>query len=336
PSFGIVRAQLLSLVPFVVVLLVLRRQQRRPSRGIWLVVPLVAVWGNLHGAVLVGVAVIGCYLLFSRLRLEPVVAVAVGLATLAAVWVTPGLLATGTYYVSVLSNEAAARGTDLWAAPNLGSPFDVLLVLAAVLLVGAALRRRLPLWEYVALAGLAVGTASAARHGIWLLLLVTPLAARGATRSRDPDGPSPSTSTTPSRLLAVVATVLVCALCGTIVASRSDVIRKDEVAAATLAEQTAGRTVLAVEPLAETLAAHGARVWASNPIDAFSRADQAAFLDFLGGEGPPSSAALAAADVVVVVPGSPSALLASSAGFTVTRSVGGYQVMERAVTAAGG
>ncbi|MEO7753775.1 MAG: hypothetical protein ABIS35_10205, partial [Terracoccus sp.] len=157
PSFGIVRAQLLSLVPFVVVLLVLRRQQRRPSHGIWLIVPLVAVWGNLHGAVLVGVAVIGCYLLFSRLRVEPVVAIAVGLATLAAVWVTPGLLATGTYYVSVLSNEAAARGTDLWAAPSLGSPFDVLLVLAAVLLVGAALRRRLPLWEYVALAGLAVG-----------------------------------------------------------------------------------------------------------------------------------------------------------------------------------
>ncbi len=335
PSFGIVRAQLLSLVPFVMVLLVLRRQQRRPSRGIWLVVPLTAIWGNLHGAVLVGIAVIGCYLLFSRLRTEPVVAVAVGLATLAAVWVTPGLLGTGTYYVSVLSNEAAARGTDLWAPPSPSSPFDVLLVLAAVVLVGAALRRRLPLWEYAAVAGLAVGTATASRHGIWLLLLVAPLAARGATRSPSTAAAAPS-ATAPSRRLAIATVALACVLCGGIIASRSDVLGRDEAVAATLAGETVGRTVLAVEPLAETLAAHGVRVWASNPIDAFSRADQAAFLDFLGGEGPPTSWALAEADVVVALPGSPSAALATSAGFATTRSVGGYQIMERRVTAAGG
>ena len=336
PSFGIVRAQLLSLVPFVAVLLVLRGQQRRPSRGIWVVVPLVAVWGNLHGGVLVGVAVIGCYLLLSRLRVEPVVAVTVGLATLAAVWVTPGLLGTGRYYVNVLTNEAAARGSDLWAPPSLASTFDVMLVVAAVVLVGAALRRRLPLWEYVAVAGLAVGTATAARHGIWLLLVVAPLAARGATRSPSADELGPSATRPPSRRLAVAAVTLGCLLCAAILVSRNDVLRKDEVVAATLAGETTGRTVLAVEPLAETLAAHGVRVWASNPIDAFSRADQAVFLDFLNGEGPPSSAALAGADVVVVVPGSPSAVLASSAGFVVTRSVGGYQVMECAVTAAGG
>ncbi len=37
------------------------------SRRIWLVVPLVIIWGNLHGAALVGVAAAGAYLLLDRI-----------------------------------------------------------------------------------------------------------------------------------------------------------------------------------------------------------------------------------------------------------------------------
>ena len=44
-----------------------------------------------------------------------------------------------------------------------------------------------------------------------------------------------------------------------------------------------GRVVLADEPLVESLAAEGVRIWLSNPIDAFDQADQAAYLDFVSG-----------------------------------------------------
>jgi len=50
PSFLIVRAQLFSLLLFCVVLLLLRAESRSPSRRVWLLVPLIALWANLHGA----------------------------------------------------------------------------------------------------------------------------------------------------------------------------------------------------------------------------------------------------------------------------------------------
>ena len=59
PSFIIVRAQLFSLVLFCGALLLLRAEARSPSWRIWLLVPLTALWANLHGAVLVGLSVAG-------------------------------------------------------------------------------------------------------------------------------------------------------------------------------------------------------------------------------------------------------------------------------------
>ena len=46
-------------------------EARAPSRRIWLLVPLLALWGNLHGAVLTGAAVAGAYLVFERSRRRP-------------------------------------------------------------------------------------------------------------------------------------------------------------------------------------------------------------------------------------------------------------------------
>src|SRR6266480_2512109 len=71
PSFIIVRAQLFSLVLFCAALLLLRAESRRPSRRVWLLVPLIALWANLHGAVLVGLEVAAAYLVVERARREP-------------------------------------------------------------------------------------------------------------------------------------------------------------------------------------------------------------------------------------------------------------------------
>ena len=330
PTLGVVRAQMLSLVPVALLIVLLRTESRSPSWRIWLVVPLIAVWGNLHGGVLVGVALTGCYVVFSRLRAAPVTALLVGLVTVASVWANPALLRTGHYYVGVLSNEAARRGTELWARPDLGSVFDVLMLLAALVLGLAALvRGRLKAWELVAILGMAVATATSARHGMWLLLFLLGPGARGLTHlARRPDKraatpcstnpvgrPGRTLSPRSSRILARAFALGLAALAVVTVLGRSAVLQGPVETVKAIKTLAGGQVVLAPEPLAEDLAAAGVIVWASNPIDAFRPEDQAAYLDmWLGRDG--GRRAIEASDVVVARPGSPAFALARSAGCT--------------------
>ena len=135
-ALGVVRSQLMSLLPFTALILLLRSEHREPSRRIWLAVPLLVLWGNLHGAVLVGVALVCCHLALSRFRKQPGVALAAGVASVAAVWVTPRGIHTGDYYLGVLTNEAAQRGTQLWAPLSINNGTDLLLLASSIVLVG--------------------------------------------------------------------------------------------------------------------------------------------------------------------------------------------------------
>jgi hypothetical protein len=114
-SLLVVRGQVLSLALFPLLLVLLRGQARLPSDAIWLAVPLFALWSNLHGAVLTGVAVAGAYLLLCRLRREPLVATCVLALSLAALLATPALLGAGDYYRGVLGSEAVAGREGMWA-----------------------------------------------------------------------------------------------------------------------------------------------------------------------------------------------------------------------------
>jgi hypothetical protein len=89
--------------------------------------------------------------------------------------------------------------------------------------------------------------------------------------------------------------------------------------------------VLADEPVVESLAADGLKIWLSNPIDAFDRADQAAYLDFVSGAATGNSQALLnAAEVVVVRAGGPADGLArEQSRFAPVRSVAGWTVYSR-------
>ena len=341
PTFGVIRAQMLSLVPFALLIVLLRSESRAPSRRIWLVVPLIAVWGNLHGGVLVGVALTGCYLAFSRLRATPVTALLVGLASLTSVWVNPALLRTGHYYLGVLSNEAARRGTELWARPDLGSVFDVLMLLAAVVLgLAAVIRGRLQGWELVAVIGMAVATATSARHGMWLLLFLlgpgalglTHLVRRNDSRGRAPLSPHSaedserSRSGRTSRIVVRAFTLGLTAVAVVTVLGRSSVLQGPVETVNAIKTLAGGQIVLAPEPLAEDLAAAGVTVWASNPIDAFRPEDQAAYLDvWLGRDG--GRRAIQDSDVVVAQPGSPAFTLAGSTGCIEVGRATGFAVL---------
>jgi len=57
PALLIIRSQLFSLLFFPALVALLRNEAREPSARVWLLLPLLALWSNLHGAVLVGLAV---------------------------------------------------------------------------------------------------------------------------------------------------------------------------------------------------------------------------------------------------------------------------------------
>lgn len=300
-TLGIVRAQTLSLVPFALMVALISSQARCPDRRIWWAVPLVAIWGNLHGAALLGVCVLGAYLLVERVRPDFWLSAAVGAASLLALCATPQLWRTPTYYAEVFDNVSAQRGEGLWARPSVTMPFDVLMMVAAGVLLLFLLRVRRRPWEYVAVLGLCVATASAARHGTWLLVLLVVLAGRTSA----PDiRTGPQRSDKPSRRVSVFFVGFTLAIALPVVAARGDDVLGAPPAVVNQVVKVSGDdVVLAPAPLSEALAVAGLTLWAGNPLDAFSHPVQAAYLDFLSGKSG-AAPAIEGSDVVVVQEGS--------------------------------
>jgi hypothetical protein len=279
----------LSLPFFSLLLALLHSETRSPSRRIWWAVPLVALWGNLHGGVLAGIGLLACYLVVARLRREPLVALGVLLGAGLALFANPTVWHTPAYYGGVLHSEVARRGVQLWAPLGFGV-IDVLLIAATVVLgVMVITRPRLHLWEAVALAGLTAGTVHVSRNGVWLLFVAAYPAAR-ALRVR---GPRPPAYVVAAAALALAAAALV--------------VRGPHDPAANAVARTAaatGQPVLAEGILGQQVVLAGGRVWLDNPIDAFTRADQALYLDWLDGR-PAGDAAVSHARYVLVAPASP-------------------------------
>jgi hypothetical protein len=301
-SFFVIRVQLFSLVLFPALVLLLRAEARSPSRRVWLIPLLIALWSNLHGAVLVGLAVAAAYLVLDRARSDPVTAAGVLVTSAIAVCATPGLERTPIYYIGVLRNEAAHRGEGLWAPLSLGATLDVTFGVTALVLVVMGLRRRQAVWEIVALAALAVLTVKTSRSGIWLLFFAGPLAASslqlGFGRSR--------------RWRAVAAAFATVAIFEVALGPHSADVSHSLIRE-TLA-RAGGTPVLADGRYSEQLAAAGAQVWMSNPLDAFARSDQQLYLDWLDGRANGRAAFAHAPRAVLVRRGGPTDLLTAASG----------------------
>jgi hypothetical protein len=269
-AVAVTNVALFSLAFFPVLLGLVEAESLAPTRRIWLAVPLVAVWGNLHGAVLVGWALLACYLVLERVRLRPVQSSAVLAAATLAVFLNPALWNTPDYYRSVFENEAAKRGVGLWD-PITTSALDVIAVAILAVFVGLAVRhgrKSFRLWEAVAIVGLGAATIHIARNAIWLLAV----AAYPAARSVSFAGPRP-------RLLAVAAAAITFGVVAGLATTPRDPgsRRLARVAAGT------GKTVLAEPVLGQQVALSGGRVWVDNPLDAFGRDDQKLYVDWFTG-----------------------------------------------------
>jgi hypothetical protein len=261
PAVVVVGVQLFTLLLFAALLAFLEAEPRR----LWLAIPLVALWANLHGGVLTGLGLLGCYVVFHRPRALPVLA-----GSVLAVFANPQLWHTPLYYKGVFESALAREGKGMWAPLSL-TPFDLVLVVAGLVLLAAAFvrGRHIHLWEAVALLGLAAGTVHAARTGAWFLFVAAYPAARGL-RLR---APRPRVVAAAAAFLGLVAIVLLAK-------------GPPDPGSHRLAELAARDGVVLAEPiLGQQVSLAGGRVWVDNPVDAFRRADQQLYLDWLDGNG---------------------------------------------------
>ncbi len=306
PSLAIARVQMFSLVLFALLVALLRSEARRPSQRVWLAVPLLALWGNLHGAAILGLGVLGVYLLVARARVQPRVACGVAVASVLAMFLNPALLGTVGYYHGVLTNVAAIRGEGMWGPVSLSAPFDVVMIACVGALVWFGFRARrwavLSVWEWIVVLGLGVMTGSAHRNGVWLLFFVVAAGAVGLSRAWPELVRLPAAGA-----IAVGSVVLVC-----LAVSRGPVAYAPGPSlvaqAITLSH---GSPILAGGGVDEQVAVAGGRIWVGNPIDAFSVTDQSAYLDWLSGDRG-GLRALAGVRVVLANRGSPAARLTAA------------------------
>jgi hypothetical protein len=196
------RAQSLAYVLFVAVLGLLASDSARPSRRVWLVFPLLALWANVHGSVTLGVAltVLAGVVQVARRRLR-----GFSLATGGALclFASPYGFDLVHYYRSLLFNPLLEHFVGEWqpsASPG-ALPFFAL-ALAVTWLVGRHWRA-LGWFERLALALTAAAGFTAFRGIVWFLLAMIVLVPKLL------DAEFPHTRPAP-RLL--VATAVLCGL----------------------------------------------------------------------------------------------------------------------------
>jgi hypothetical protein len=206
PLTSFLRAQLLSQLLFVVLLALLVRESREPSRRVFLVFPLLVLWANLHGAVVEGaalVALLGACELVAR-RPWPRAAVLL-VAPWLCVVATPYGLDTLGYYKAMLANPVLRATETEWMSPTLTNRYGIVLFLLACAGVALVAKRPRDLtrFELAALVLTLAGAMLAVRSIAWFayacLMLLPPL--REAVRK-------PVAAPEPNRLLALPALVM--------------------------------------------------------------------------------------------------------------------------------
>ena len=171
------RAQTGAYLLFALTLAMLLADELRPSRRVYLTLPLLVVWANVHGSVLLGAALVsvaGIIGALSRRRDGPRPARTVTLVVVpwACLLASPYAFELPGYYRRILGNSAIRHSVTEWARGTpIGQPFFfALLAAAAVLLVFAVLRRSVTALGVVILAATAVLGVAAIRNQVWFAL----------------------------------------------------------------------------------------------------------------------------------------------------------------------
>lgn len=185
-----IRTQAFAYLFFVLLFWLLASDARRPSRRVFLVLPLLAVWANVHGSALLGAGVVALWALAAVIRAgrgpgagavwrrSAVVAVAAALCLLA----SPYALELPGYYRDVLGAPSFRDLVSEWRPTTLRHDWPFFLLAVPCLWLAANKARRLLLFEQLALLYTFVGALDAIRNIVWfafVAVMVVPRALDG-------------------------------------------------------------------------------------------------------------------------------------------------------------
>ena len=170
------RAQSLVYLLFIGVLWLLIADARSPSRRVLLVLPLLALWANIHGSVVLGAGLVGLLALTSVVRTRPPGvdlaavprAAVLGVGAWLCLFVSPDAPDLPGYYRDTVANPDFGRLVTEWAPSTprpMTAPFYVLAF--ATVWILARHTRRATSFEIVALVLLLIGGMLAIRSITW-------------------------------------------------------------------------------------------------------------------------------------------------------------------------
>lgn len=198
-----VRTQPYAYPLFVLTVYLLAADGRRPGRTVYWCLPVLVLWGNLHGSASLGAGLVvlrGLVLLWERRKRlgdmrvwgRPLMLV---LAAPAALLVTPYGTGMISYYRATLLSPAFRQFVTEWQPVTVDPPLAVLFFLLAGVAVWALGRHRgaSTTWERVATLVLAVGAIIAVRNVVWFALatlILLPVWIDAAVRARERAAPA--------------------------------------------------------------------------------------------------------------------------------------------------
>ena len=177
------RAQAFAYVLFALTLALLLGDDRSPSRRVFLVLPLLVVWANVHGSVLVGAGLVALYGVISTVRSARNGSVAGKLLPRAAglvlvpwlcVLASPYAFELPGYYRRVIGSSHLRNASSEWAMSTLTRQpaFFGLLIVSVVVVALAAWRGSLSLFPTAVLTMTAILGVVAVRNVVWFALAI--------------------------------------------------------------------------------------------------------------------------------------------------------------------
>ena len=229
----IVRPQSYALPIFAAFLTIVTEYRLGMSRRLWLLPPLMALWVNIHGTFVLGIALIGLTfvgMLFERSesqegnseatgsRFSVLGSLALwGALTTAAMLLNPRGLGVLTYVRNLLGSNAVTTLVTEWAPPTIrdleGVIFFLFLMLCGTVLAYA--RRRPPLADMLLFGAFLWLALGASRNVVWFGMVATPLLVAQAAslgRARPPARSFAGSPALNSTLIGVLALLVLLAL----------------------------------------------------------------------------------------------------------------------------
>ena len=208
PVASVMRTQSFAFPLFAGVLWLLAADSRSPSRRVFLTLPLLALWANLHGSVVLGaglVALAGLVRLVQARRLSGR-DLALVIAPWACLFVSPYAPRLPGYYEKILVGGHFGRYVSEWAPTTLtyGTAAVYLLVLGGMWLVGRA-GGRISWFERLAFLAMSLVAFQAVRNTAWIGLTALVVLPRLLDALRQP-------AEEPRRLNRILASAMVGAI----------------------------------------------------------------------------------------------------------------------------